>query len=158
MTEVEVDRCELKLLGCTRDPYSRRSFASNRMARLSTATSARPFRTCTRAQLYQQVTALCIQRDQIFIEHPGLWAYFYDGRKVPRRETEHARVFAMARIIANLADGMASETIRGDFDQHWNQYFRHTYDNSPSFRDFWEKHGHFWPEETRQRFAKTEGR
>jgi len=41
----------------------------------------------------------------------------------------------MARILANLADGLASEKIDGDFDfdEHWNKYYQHMYQNSPSF-------------------------
>jgi hypothetical protein len=58
-----------------------------------------------------------------FIEHPDLWAYFYDGRKEPRGTAQRAKVSAMARILANLADGLASETVNGDFDKHWNKYY-----------------------------------
>jgi hypothetical protein len=108
----------------------------------------------SKAQFYQQITMMCIQRDQIFIEHPSLWAYFYNGRKRPRRKAEKARIAAMSRILANLADGLASERVDLDFDDHWNRYYQYMYDNSPSFRDFWKEHGGFWPEETRRRFIR----
>lgn len=114
------------------------------------------FNRVARAHFYQQITMMCIQRDQTFIEHPDLWAYFYNGRKGPRRKAQRARVFAMSRILANLADGLASENVDNefDFDQHWNEYYQYMYDHSPSFRDFWKEHGHFWPEETRRRFIR----
>ena len=108
----------------------------------------------SRAQFYQQVTMMCIQRDQTFIEHPDLWAYFYDGHKEPRGKAQRAKVSAMARILANLADGLASETVNGDFDKHWNKYYQYMYENSPAFQNFWKEHGQFWPEETRRRFVR----
>jgi hypothetical protein len=112
----------------------------------------------SRAQFYQQVTAMCIQRDQIFIEHPELWDYFYGSRKKPRSRKGRAKVYSASRIMANLADGLASEAVAEDFDIHWNKYFLHMYDHSPSFQDFWKEYGSFWPERTRQRFKATEGR
>ena len=60
----------------------------------------------------------------------------------------------MARILANLADGLASETVNGDFDKHWNKYYQYMYENSPAFQNFWKEHGQFWPEETRRRFVR----
>ena len=112
------------------------------------------FNRVSRAQFYQQVTMMCVQRDQTFIENPDLWPYFYEGRKEPRSKKQQARVLAMARILANIADGLASETVEGDFDNHWNNYYQYMYENSPSFQKFWKEHGKFWPEETRRRFIK----
>jgi len=113
------------------------------------------FNRVSRAQFYQQVTMMCVQRDQTFIDNPDLWPYFYStGRKEPRGKKQRARVFAMSRILANLADGLASETVTNDFDGHWNKYYQQMYDDSPSFRAFWKEHGQFWPEETRRRFIR----
>jgi hypothetical protein len=108
----------------------------------------------SRAQFYQQITMMCIQRDQIFIENPDLWDYFYNNREPPQEKRQRARLSAMARILANLADGLASEKLRGnfDFDEHWNKYYKFMYDHSPSFQDFWKEHGQFWPKATRRHF------
>ena len=62
----------------------------------------------------------------------------------------------MARILANLADGLASETVECDFDEHWNKYYQYMDENSPSLQKLWEEHGRFWPEETRRRFTKNQ--
>jgi len=112
------------------------------------------FSRVSRAQFYQQVTMMCVLRDQTFIENPDLWPYFYGGRKEPRRKKQRAKVFAMSRILANLADGLASERVEGDFNGHWNRYYQDMYDKSPSFQSFWREHGQFWPDETRRRFIR----
>jgi hypothetical protein len=114
----------------------------------------RYFDRVSRAQFYQQITTMCVQRDQIFIEHPDLWPYFYEGRKEPRSRRRRAKVFAMSRVLANLANGLASEKVRDDFDGHWNKYYQYMYENSPSFQRFWKEQGQFWPEETRRRFVR----
>jgi hypothetical protein len=108
-----------------------------------------------RAQFYQQVTMMCIQRDRLFIQYPELWDYFYGNRPGPTDKTARARVLAASRIMANLANVLDSETIPEDFTGHWNQYFLHMYQNSPSFQDFWKEHSQFWPEAVRRRFPDS---
>jgi hypothetical protein len=82
----------------------------------------------------------------LFVEHPELGAYFYEGKPCPRRTQQRARVLSMAEMFADtLEDGMVchrlvptTESLEG-----WTGFCRDMLASSPTLYGLVEQH-HLW--------------
>jgi len=83
--------------------------------------------------------------DRVFINRPELREYFYEGSPTPSTEPERARVLAVADLIMDVADSVASARRHGhmlDEDyQAWRNALHTYYEYSPAMRDLWPRTG-----------------
>jgi hypothetical protein len=84
----------------------------------------------------------------IFIDHPELRPYFYDGKPCPARETRRARVLAVAEMFADAIEGnlITSQLISiSESHEDWITYCRHMVATSPALAGLVEDHPEWWP-------------
>lgn len=100
------------------------------------------------ASLDIQLMERVMDVDHVFIERPGLREYFFDGTDTPSGSLERARVFAVADLITDLADAVASARRHGhmrdeDYDA-WRNALRNYFENSPAMQELWPEIGEYY--------------
>lgn len=100
------------------------------------------------AALDIQLMERIIEVDHVFIEHPDLREYFFEGRRTPSTNPDRARVLAVADLIMDVADSVASVRRHGhmlDEDyEAWKGALHGYFAESPAMRDLWPETGHHY--------------
>jgi len=100
------------------------------------------------AALDIQLMERIIEVDHVFIEHPDLREYFFEDTKTPSTNPDRARVLAVADLIMDVADSVASVRRHGhmlDEDyEAWKGALHNYFAHSPAMRDLWPEIGHHY--------------
>src|SRR5262249_55265000 len=97
------------------------------------------------ATFYQNVQALFLRLDLIFLERPELRPYFYDGQ-APTDATTALQVNALAEYITDMAESCtAAEDVLPELIGDWDDFFNYIYRSSPALREYWDEFGHLFP-------------
>jgi hypothetical protein len=93
----------------------------------------------TRSSIYQ----LSYNVYRLFIEHPDLRPYFYDGKALPESEPERSKVLAAAELLTDFFESIvhSSHIIDPDLRGTWFRYMQDTYRHNPVFQDYIETRG-----------------
>jgi hypothetical protein len=102
------------------------------------------------ASLDIQLMERIIEVDHVFIEHPEMREYFFEGTETPATNPKRAKVLAVADLIMDVADSVASARRHGhmlDEDyEAWKSALRSYFADSPAMQDLWPKTGpHYGP-------------
>ncbi|GAA4561249.1 hypothetical protein GCM10023193_23680 [Planotetraspora kaengkrachanensis] len=84
----------------------------------------------------------------VFIDHPELRPYFYDGKPCPGRESRRARVLAVAEMFADAMEGnlITSRLIaKSESHDDWIAYCCEMVANSPALAGLIRDHPEWWP-------------
>lgn len=83
---------------------------------------------------------------RIFVEHPELRAYFYDGLEPPDDPLEDARVRTVAEIMADcLHAGLEAGRRLDPYDGDWTDFRREMLRSSPALRRCVSEDPGAWP-------------
>lgn len=93
----------------------------------------------TRASVYQTVAEQMMSVDRLFIDHPELRPYLYDGQELPADPRERSRITATAELLVDFLDNIASQSrhIPDYLCGPWYVYFQDLARSSPAMRQFW---------------------
>ncbi len=93
----------------------------------------------TRSSIYQ----LSYSVYRLFIEHPDLRPYFYDGKPSPESEPERSKVLAAAELLTDFFESIvhSAHIIEPDLRSTWFKYMEDIYRYSPVFHDYIETRG-----------------
>lgn len=98
------------------------------------------------ASLDLQLMECIMEVDRVFIEWPGMREFFFEGSPTPLENPDRARVLAVADLLMDVADSVASARRHGhmlDEDyEAWKGALRNYFSNSPAMRDLWPELGH----------------
>jgi len=94
--------------------------------------------------------------EAIFVEHPGLRRYFYEGAAAPttKRSDDHdadlqSRLVTMAGLFADILDVAidSTQTLEPTRRNHpdWEDFAKHLLAQSPILRDQLSRHPAWWP-------------
>lgn len=89
----------------------------------------------TRSSLFAH--ALAVQN--VLVENPDLYDYFYNGKMIDKSLTEHNRIKinVISEMICDMLDHAAnSNALSGETKEGWKVYANSMMQNSPPFRDF----------------------
>jgi hypothetical protein len=85
----------------------------------------------------------------LFVERPGLRAYFYECKNAPRSRSQHSRVVATAEIFGDvLESGLVANRLvsaSGNLDA-WTNYCCQVLATSPVLYGLSRKHPEWWPQ------------
>jgi hypothetical protein len=78
-----------------------------------------------RFAVYDGLTRLVMDTDRVFIEHPEMRKYFYDGYPPPTDPLELARALAIAELLADFMDHVAEhiDELEDSAWEEWKAYF-----------------------------------
>jgi hypothetical protein len=85
----------------------------------------------------------------LFVEHPQLRAYFYDGKLCPRSLHQRVRVITVAEMFADvLEDGMVCHRLVPTTEslEDWTGFCRDMLASSPTLYGLVAQHGRWWPQ------------
>jgi len=85
---------------------------------------------------------------RIFVDHPELRSYFYDGRSVPTDETTRGRVLTVAEMFADVFDTALLTTSlidATDSYESWRQGATYFMRQSPALAAIVNDHGEWFP-------------
>ncbi|HEX8148936.1 MAG TPA: hypothetical protein VF591_17260 [Pyrinomonadaceae bacterium] len=92
-----------------------------------------------------------LELDRLFVEHPHLRKYFYDGARVPEdKPDEYAQVAATAEyILDHFAAIMLHTTAEGKplASTIWREYMKDSFVNSPALCSTLERHRRWYARE-----------
>ena len=74
----------------------------------------------------------------VFLQHPGLRAYFYDGKAYPSHGSERERVTTVAELIADVLEaGLITNRLVPSTEslEDWTNYFRYMLAMSPTMKE-----------------------
>lgn len=99
------------------------------------------------AQTWQAITQQGYDISRIFVEHPNLRPYFYDGITIDRNATDFHAVMAICEMYLDFIDSMQDEhvfalpgmTENGENRALWNKYFKDIFASSPAIRAYAEE-------------------
>jgi hypothetical protein len=109
-----------------------------------------------RASVIQGITTQMLTIDQVFVEYPQLWPFFYeDSVPFPKDHPEYRRALSAAEMFVDLIDCVVSlkDHMRADIDlPGWNKYANELYEQSFPLRAFVEKHEDWYETDTIEYF------
>jgi hypothetical protein len=91
-----------------------------------------------RRQAYEGGSGQMSAIDNIFVEHPELYPYFYDGKVITKNDPEYFKVLTVAMAITNFLEG----TLPRDGAQPmpwWVKYMNDQFAISPIMCDYLEE-------------------
>ena len=99
---------------------------------------------------YQGATALALQMDQIFIEHPLLRPYFYSQAPVPDEADDpetHHRVLATAEFVLDILECIWDHEKSYDPDdrESWKDWIHDVFLGSPACREWYVENIAWYP-------------
>jgi hypothetical protein len=99
---------------------------------------------------YQGATALALQMDQMFLDHPLLRPYFYDDEPVLAVEADpemHHRVLAAAEFALDIVECIWDhrKSYEDDDRESWKDWIHDVFQGSPAIRDWYEKNIEWYP-------------
>lgn len=102
----------------------------------------------TSASVYQTIADQMMSIDRLFVDHPELRQYFYDGVLPPREGLEAARVRAATELMVDFMDNVVSQSrhLPEYLCGPWRDYFRDLASTSPGLRQFWREHRDWYDE------------
>lgn len=94
----------------------------------------RSLETQTSWQMYE--TSISILT--VFVEHPEIRPYFYDGRPAPTEEPLRSRVLATAELVADHMESvvLSQDAVQAGTGAVWVRYMQGIYRRSPVLRWF----------------------
>ncbi|GAB6194817.1 hypothetical protein PAGU2595_001160 [Lysobacter xanthus] len=94
----------------------------------------RALETQTSWQMYE--TSISILT--VFVEHPEIRPYFYDGRPAPTEEPLRSRVLATAELVADHMESvvLSQDAVEAGTRAVWVRYMQGIYRRSPVLRAF----------------------
>ena len=96
----------------------------------------------TRSRVSQDLSSLMLQIDAVFVQHPELRRFFYDGKAVSHDDEIYPRVVSLAEMILDLMDNAATQLSRRDkyLWPAWYANLRDLYAQSPCLREHLQQH------------------
>ena len=85
---------------------------------------------------YRGAADLVLDADHLFLEHPDLRAFFYDGKEVPGDEFSRQLVLAAAEFYLDILEAIwdhRAEFARSDIDA-WREWIHDLLEYSPAMR------------------------
>jgi len=85
----------------------------------------------------------------VFVERPGLRAYFYESKRVPSGSQRRSRVIATAEILGDaLEAGLVMKRLVPTTEslEDWAEYARQMLTTSPILHKLSRQHPEWWPE------------
>lgn len=94
----------------------------------------RALETQTSWQMYE--TSISILT--VFVEHPEIRPYFYDGKPAPLEEPLRSRVLATAELVADHMESvvLSQDAVQANTGAVWVRYMQGIYRRSPVLRSF----------------------
>lgn len=90
------------------------------------------------ASMYATIATHTFEMDRLFIEHPNLRSYFYDGKDIDQKDKDYDLVIAIAEHQLDYFDATWTQLgyIPDDEDKKedretWKRYFFDSFANSP---------------------------
>lgn len=114
------------------------------------------------AQTWQNLTQPGNDISKVFVDHPRLRPYFYDGKQVKKGDPDFDAVMAVAEMYLDFIDsfqddyvfdlpGMAKD---GENRRLWNQYFKDIFVSSPALCAYAKEKKHWYSEDTLSSYIK----
>lgn len=98
------------------------------------------------ASLDLQLMECIMEVDRVFIEWPEMHEFFFEDSPTPLENPDRARVLAIADLLLDVTDSVASARRHGhmlDEDyEAWRGALRNYFANSPAMRDLWPEFGY----------------
>ena len=92
------------------------------------------------SQIWQSLDDQAPTVNAQFVEHPELYPYFFQKKKVQPAEVIYPRVMAMATLVLDYFDGFSNGYVRrlegmeenGKYWRFWETFFRYSFSHSPA--------------------------
>ncbi|HEU0316965.1 MAG TPA: hypothetical protein VFR49_06525 [Solirubrobacteraceae bacterium] len=103
---------------------------------------SRQARRSLKVTTYHDATALTLQVDRMFVDHPRLRPYFYDGAPVPtgsRQPDERNRVLAAAEFLLDVLECVWDHEDEYDAQDRraWAEWIHDTFASAPACRELY---------------------
>lgn len=86
--------------------------------------------------------------DQVFIEHPEIRPYFYEGKELRDDDPNRQRVLAVAETLLDFMGSVMDQSHRLKHtypEEWWAHYFRDCFLQSPVLCDFFRRNRQWYP-------------
>jgi hypothetical protein len=99
---------------------------------------------------------------KIFVEHPELRPYFYEGKVIKRDDEEYSQVMTVSEMFLDFIDSFHDDYVydlpgmdaNGETRHFWEQYFKDLFASSPALRDFLSEKQKWYPKSSFLRYLK----
>lgn len=106
----------------------------------------------TRASVYQSIAGQMIEIDRVFLEHPSLKPYFYEGKPLPPVGTsDYYQVMSIAEMLIDFIDSVMTQAPNmPDYPwSTWQAYFTDLLQASPALQFYWQRYRKWYPQAIR---------
>ena len=89
----------------------------------------------------------------VFIDHPQLRPYFYDGKPITKADPNYNAVMSYAEVYLNFIDELGDDYVYalkgmekdGEYRKYWEKTFRDQFSTSPALRAYAKEKKDWYP-------------
>lgn len=110
-------------------------------------------RRTTEAQAWQGVNEQANYLSGMFIDHPELRPYFYDGVPISKNDPNYNKVMSYAELYLNFIDDLGDDYVyalkgmeeNGKYRRYWDRTFKDTFAMSPALQAYAKEEQAWYP-------------